>query len=216
MSESSTINVTHNQQRHDTEGNASSQLGVITPLQRTYTGQTLRTTTADSDSESTIVHTLSNEHDLLKEDERLVEGSSDKSQPQSRQSHDRSMCTKNMIHSKHTRPGSSTELRGQRVQSPSRSTLSSSVTATSCRTTASEAEFRSDLASLDADIARLQMQFRVATLTKLPKWQYLCLIVTWPYMPHMQHSTCSHESCVCHMTIYAMQSWVMWSMHAIR
>lgn len=169
MSESSTINVTHNQQRHDTEGNASSQLGVITPLQRTYTGQTLRTTTADSDSESTIVHTLSNEHDLLKEDERLVEGSSDKSQPQSRQSHDRSMCTKNMIHSKHTRPGSSTELRGQRVQSPSRSTLSSSVTATSCRTTASEAEFRSDLASLDADIARLQMQFRVATLTKLPK-----------------------------------------------
>ena len=32
----------------------------------------------------------------------------------------------------------------------------------SCRTTSSEMEFRRDLASLDADIARLQIQFRVA------------------------------------------------------
>ena len=40
-----------------------------------------------------------------------------------------------------------------------------SVTATDTRsvlTTSSEVEFRRDLASLDADIARLQMQFRVA------------------------------------------------------
>ena len=110
----------------------------------------------------------------LHQEERLVESNSVESHSRSRQSHDLAGHTGQVNHLKKqdiVYPSSSVseELWHQRVQSPKQSTLSSlqsSVTGTSCRTTASEAEFRSDLASLDADIARLQMQFRVAMLTQ--------------------------------------------------
>ena len=120
-----------------------------------------------SNSDSNGVERESSRHDTLME-EKLVEGSSVKSQsrPHPRQSHDLTAVGRGDRNS--TYPESCVELKGQ---SPSRSTLSSlqtNVTGTSCRTTASEAEFRSDLANLDADIARLQMQFRVAMVTPLP------------------------------------------------
>ena len=116
---------------------------------------------------------------------KLVEGNSVKSQSRSWKLHDLSGHTggRNHLEKKDkdiVYPSSSSgsgggghdeELWNRGVQSPKQSTqssLQSSVTGTSCRTTASEAEFRSDLASLDADIARLQMQFRVAMLTPLP------------------------------------------------
>lgn len=169
VSEASTINISHSQQEQNTK--EVNTLSVITPLE--VDGQHSRNL-ADLDSESTEVgaSTLS-ERDLYHE-ERMVEGSSVKSQPRSSQSHNSTTHhAQRLVHSKHAYSTSGVELlRGQRVQSPSRSTLSSartSVTGTSCRTTASEAEFRSDLASLDADIARLQMQFRVAMLTPLPR-----------------------------------------------
>ena len=59
--------------------------------------------------------------------------------------------------------------------SPSQSQSPSSVGAKSSVTTASEIDFRNNLATLDADIARLQMQFKVALQS--PMWlPYLALI----------------------------------------
>lgn len=49
--------------------------------------------------------------------------------------------------------------------SPQTSVTSRGIDAQSSVTTSSEVEFRKDLASLDADIARLQIQFRVALQT---------------------------------------------------
>jgi hypothetical protein len=170
-SEASTIDISYTQREQNAKG--VNTLSVITPLQ--VDDQPSRTV-ADLNSESTDVGSLSlSERGLYYREERMVEGSSIKSQPRSSQSHDPSTrhTTTRSVHSKRTYPTSGVELlRGQKVQSPSRSTISStqtSITGTSCRTTASEAEFRSDLASLDADIARLQMQFRVAMLTPLPR-----------------------------------------------
>lgn len=170
VSEASTINISHSQREQNTKG--VSTRSVITPLQ--FDGQaTCSRTVADLDSENTYLGTSSliERTDLCPNEERMVEGSSVKSQPRSSQSHN--STTHHTKKPKYTYPTSAAEsLKGQRVQSPSRSTLSSaqtSITGTSCRTTASEAEFRSDLASLDADIARLQMQFRVAMLTPLPR-----------------------------------------------
>ena len=169
-SEASTINASRSQQDRKTKPGVNT-LSVITPLQVSDQSSKMM---ADLELEGTdVASSLLSERDLYLKEERLVEGSSMKSQPRSRQSHDSSTHHTHTQKSKYTHPRSSMELsRGQRVQSPSRSTLSSlqtSVTGTSCRTTASEAEFRSDLASLDADIARLQMQFRVAMLTPLPR-----------------------------------------------
>ncbi len=172
-SEASTIDISYTQREQNTKGVNS--LSVITPLQ---VGDQPSRTVADLNSESTDAGSLSlSERDrrLFYREERMVEGSSVKSQPRSSQSRDSTThhTTMRSAHSKCTYPTSGVELlRGQKVQSPSRSTISSaqtSITGTSCRTTASEAEFRSDLASLDADIARLQMQFRVAMLTPLPR-----------------------------------------------
>lgn len=170
-SEASTVDASHGQREQNTKG--VNILGIITPLQ--VDSQPTRKI-ADLDAENTDIGTLSlSELDLYHKEERMVEGSSVKSQPRSQQSHDSTThhTQRSIIHPLHKYPMSGVELlRGQGVQSPSKSTLSSvqtSVTGTSCRTTASEAEFRSDLASLDADIARLQMQFRVAMLTPLPR-----------------------------------------------
>ncbi|XP_064404624.1 uncharacterized protein LOC135349901 isoform X2 [Halichondria panicea] len=72
--------------------------------------------------------------------------------------------TLTMSHFNHLLPPSSMNTNSLRTDSP----LSSSVGARgqldtqSCLTTSSEMEFKTDLASLDADIARLQIQFRVA------------------------------------------------------
>ncbi len=165
MSEASTVDASHSQREQNTKG--VNTLSVITPHVDDQPSRTI----VDLDSESIDVGTsLLSERDLCLK-ERMVEGSSVKSQPRSQQSHDSTThrTQRSVIHSKHTYSTSGVELlRSQGVQSPSRSTLSS-VTGTSCRTTASEAEFRSDLASLDADIERLQMQFRVAMLTPLPR-----------------------------------------------
>ena len=170
--EASTINISHSQRGQNAKGVKTSS--VITPLE-VDSQHTCSRTLADLDSEGREVgaSTLS-ERDPYHKEERMVEGSSVKSQPKSNQScNSTTHHAQRSVHSKHTYSTSGVELlRGQRVQSPSRSTLSSaqtSITGTSCRTTASEAEFRSDLASLDADIARLQMQFRVAMLTPLPR-----------------------------------------------
>lgn len=169
VSEASTINIPHSQREQNTKGDNA--LGVITPLQVDNQPNGI---IADLDLVNTDVGSSSlSERELYHEEERMVEGSSVKSHPRSsRSGTSTAHHAPRSVHSKHTYmyPTSGVELsRGQRVQSPSRSTLSSSATGTSCRTTASEAEFRSDLASLDADIARLQMQFRVAMLTPLPR-----------------------------------------------
>ena len=170
LSEASTIDISREQ---NVKG--VNTLSVITPLQG-GDDQPSRTI-ADLSSESTDV-SLS-KRGLYNKEERMVEGSSVKSQPRSSKSRDSAThrtSTRRAVHSMHTYPITTSGVessRGQKVQSPSRSTISSgaqtSVTGASCRTTASEAEFRSDLASLDADIARLQMQFRVAMLTPLPR-----------------------------------------------
>ena len=170
LSEASTIDISREQ-----IAKGANTLSVITPLQG-GNDQPSRTI-ADLSSESTDVGSLSlSKRGLYNKEERMVEGSSVKSQPRSSKSRDpatHSTSTRRAVHSKCTYPTTVELLRGQMVQSPSRSTISSgaqtSITGTSCRTTASEAEFRSDLASLDADIARLQMQFRVAMLTPLPR-----------------------------------------------
>ena len=174
LSEASTIDISHSQREQSAKG--VNTLSVITPLQG---GDQPSRTIVDLSSESTNVGSLLlSERGLYYKEERMVEGSSVKSQPRSTQSRDSTThrTGTRSAHSKRTHPMtmSSVELsRGQKIHSPSRSTVSSgaqtSVTGTSCRTTASEAEFRSDLASLDADIARLQMQFRVAMLTPLPR-----------------------------------------------
>ena len=169
LSEASTIDISREQ-----IAKGANTLSVITPLQvNDHPSRTI----ADLSSESIDV-SLS-ERGLYNKEERMVEGSSVKSQPRSSKSCDSATHrtgTRRAVHSMHTYPITTSGVessRGQKVQSPSRSTISSgaqtSVTGTSCRTTASEAEFRSDLASLDADIARLQMQFRVAMLTPLPR-----------------------------------------------
>lgn len=163
----------------------SLQHNVITPLGDTAAVQWGSQRTDDLESNSTLVDTSSREMDLTRE-ERLVEGSSVKSQP--RTTYRRHACALAVTaqtqqvsrikecHKHHQLIGRGQYLRGQECTSTCKSALSpssssslqTSVTGTSCRTTASEAEFRSDLANLDADIARLQMQFRVAILTPLP------------------------------------------------
>ena len=162
----SSSTVAHSRQRREKETERDSTLSMlITPL------ECGRQATERLDPDSTITGTsfVSGDIDLHKE--RLVEGSSVKDQPRSSKSHDLTTRSEDLNHLKAHRdlpPKGGDEVKGRWVQSPSRSTLSSlrtSITGTSCRTTASEAEFRSDLASLDADIARLQMQFRVANLT---------------------------------------------------
>ena len=161
-SDTSTVSACHSQQEQSTKG--AHTRSVITPLDLQINDQTCRKI---EDSESTDAATSSpSMRDLYHKDERLVEGSSVKSQPRSKQSHDQ-----RTTHLKHTCPTSSDvgQLRGQGSSRSNLSSIQTSVTGGSCRTTASEAEFRSDLASLDADIARLQMQFRVAMLTPLPR-----------------------------------------------
>ena len=161
VSDSSSVTITHSLHGEVTEGNMTvSKLDVITPLLlETQRGICLDLKRTGTENSSKDLHI-----------ERLVEGSSVKSQPKSRQSRDHTTLTGRQNHSKTVYPSGTGE-KLQRGQSPIQSTISSlqsSVTGASCRTTASEAEFRSDLASLDADIARLQMQFRVAMLTPLP------------------------------------------------
>ena len=182
VSDSSNITLTPNHREKVNEGD-----NAIAPNLLDICASQARKSVTELKSEC-VGTDLSSKFKYLYKEGKLVDGSTVKSQSRSwKQSHDLSGHTGGRDHLKKqdkdiVYPSSSSsgggggdeEPRDRGVQSPKQSTrsissLQSSVTGTSCRTTASEAEFRSDLASLDADIARLQMQFRVAMLTPLPR-----------------------------------------------
>ena len=68
-------------------------------------------------------------------------------------------------HSQQSFPLTGKDVSYGKGSSPQTSVTSRGIDAQSSVTTSSEVEFRKDLASLDADIARLQIQFRVALQT---------------------------------------------------
>lgn len=175
VSDSSNITLTSSHREKGSEGD-----NAIAPnLLDTHASQTRKLVT---ELESECAGTdFSSKFKYLHKEGKPVDGNSVKSQLRSWKSHDLSGHIGERNHLKKqdkdivcpsSSSGGGEELWDRGVPSPKQSTRSSlqssSVAGASCRTTASEAEFRSDLASLDADIARLQMQFRVAMLTPLP------------------------------------------------